>query len=156
MKFFLRVFVCLVLFLPATQVSAEMPPPSYQTLIIESQEGGRHYFNVELAITPKQQQKGLMFRKSMPDDYGMMFFFGQESDQFFWMKNTLIPLDMIFIKKNGVIHHIHENAEPHSLERIGSNGPISAVLEVNGGLTSRLGLKPGDRVYHSFFEAVPD
>ena len=156
MKLFLKIFVCLVLFLPAAQVSAEMPPPPYQTLIIESQEGAKHYFDVELAITPRQQQKGLMFRKSMPDDYGMMFFFGQESDQFFWMKNTLIPLDMIFIKKSGVIHHIHENAEPHSLKRIGSNGPVSAVLEVNGGLTRKLGIKPGDQVNHNFFNVAAD
>lgn len=154
MKPIVKILLCFLLFLPAAKVHAD--GLSYQPLVVETQNGQKHHFDIELALTPKQQQMGLMFRKSMPDDYGMMFFFGQESAQFFWMKNTLIPLDMIFIKKDGRIHHIHKNAVPHSLKRIGSNGPISAVLEVNGGLTSRLGIKPGDQVYHSFFEPTSD
>ena len=67
------------------------------------------------------------------------------------MKNTLIPLDMVFIKKNGVVHHVHHNAQPHDMTPAPSNGPVAAVLEINGGLSQKLGIGPGDQVLHSFF-----
>jgi uncharacterized membrane protein (UPF0127 family) len=120
-------------------------------LSIVSADGTGHVFSVELALTPQQQAYGLMNRTSMPQDHGMLFVFGDEAERGFWMKNTLIPLDMVFIKKNGVIHHIHENAIPHDLTTNYSKGPVMAVLELNGGTSARLNIKPGDVVKHAVF-----
>ena len=77
---------------------------------------------------------------------------GGESERRFWMKNTLIPLDIIFIKADGKIHHIHENAVPHDLTGIPSKGPVAAVLEINGGLSQTWGLAAGDKVMHPYFK----
>lgn len=119
---------------------------------ITSADGVVHEFKVELALTPEQQEMGLMHRESMPEDSGMLFVFGDEKERAFYMKNTLIPLDMIFIKKNGVIGYIHENAIPHDLTSILSNGKAYAVLEINGGVSSKRGIKAGDVVKGSYFE----
>lgn len=108
-------------------------------------------FVVELALTPSEMQKGLMGRESMPSNAGMLFFFGDEAERGFYMKNTLIPLDMIFIRKNGLIHAIHEKAKPHDETTIYSKGPVAAVLELNGGAAAKYGLKPGQQVHHAFF-----
>ena len=109
------------------------------------------HFDIELALNRAQQSQGLMNRTNMAEDAGMLFVFPDEAERGFWMKNTLIPLDMIFIKANGVIHHIHENAVPHDLTSIKSNGPVMAVLEINGGLSQKLNIKVGDSVNHPFF-----
>lgn len=108
---------------------------------------GPQNFNVELAVTPEQRMRGLMFRKELAPDAGMLFDFGSESDRAsMWMKNTYIPLDMLFIKADGEIESIAERTIPHSLEPISSRGPVRYVLEVNGGTSARLGIKPGDRM----------
>ncbi|MCI5059520.1 MAG: DUF192 domain-containing protein, partial [Alphaproteobacteria bacterium] len=97
--------------------------------------------------------KGLMHRTELPENAGMLFWFGgREQERRFWMKNTLIPLDMLFIKANGTIHHIHENAVPHDLTGISSKGPVAAVLEINGGLSQTWVLAAGDRVVHPYFK----
>lgn len=114
--------------------------------------GETHSFKVEVVTTPEDQAKGLMFRESMPEDEGMLFYFGDEAERGFWMKNTLIPLDMIFIKSDGTIHRIHENAIPHDLTSVASFGKVSAVLEVNGGISRKLGFKAGDQVKHAVFK----
>ena len=89
----------------------------------------------------------------MAENHGMLFYFGgEEAGRRFWMKNTLIPLDMIFIKADGTIHHIHENAIPKDLTGVPSNGPVAAVLEINGGVSRKLELQKGDKVKHRFFE----
>lgn len=120
-------------------------------VIIDNGECGGVGFNVELALTAEQQMQGLMNRTSMEDTAGMLFIFNDEKERGFWMKNTLIPLDMIFIKKDGVIHHIHENAQPNDLTSIKSQGPVMAVLEVNGGIADKLNIKEGDIIHHPFF-----
>jgi uncharacterized membrane protein (UPF0127 family) len=107
---------------------------------------GKHRFTVELALTPEQMSQGLMFRRQLAPDAGMLFDYGRNQPASFWMKNTLIPLDMLFIAGDGKIAAIHERAVPLSLEPITSPVPVRAVLELNGGTASRLGLKPGDRV----------
>src|SRR3546814_16230541 len=89
-----------------------------------------------------------MFRQSMAPDAGMLFDFGQEQMASFWMRNTLIPLDMLFIKADGTILNIHQRAIPHDETGITSEGPVRAVLELNGGPASRLGTRPGARVRH--------
>jgi uncharacterized membrane protein (UPF0127 family) len=112
---------------------------------------GPHSFSVEVMRTPEQLEKGLMFRRYMPDDRGMLFDFKTEQPVQFWMKNTYLPLDMIFISKAGKIVSIRENAEPLSEKLIASGGPVVAVLEVNAGTAARIHAKPGDSVRASLF-----
>ncbi len=108
-------------------------------------------FTVELALTPEQHAKGLMFRTELPERHGMLFDFGYEQPVTFWMRNTLIPLDMLFIGGDGVIRHLHERATPLSEEPIPSRGPVRAVLEIAGGSARRFGITVGDRVVHRIF-----
>ena len=112
---------------------------------------GVHVFAVEMAETEAQREKGLMFRKSLPEGQGMLFNFHQEQPVSFWMRNTYIPLDMIFIRADGRVLHIVENAEPLSERMIPSGGPVLAVLEVIGGTARKLSMAPGDRVAHPIF-----
>jgi uncharacterized membrane protein (UPF0127 family) len=113
--------------------------------------GGRRHFTVELAATEDQQVQGLMFRRTLAADAGMLFLYSDDHEIQMWMKNTLIPLDMIFIQADGTVSHIAERAVPRSLEIIPSEGPARAVLEVNGGTAARLGIKPGDHVLYPAF-----
>jgi uncharacterized membrane protein (UPF0127 family) len=113
---------------------------------------GSHVFNVEIADNEVKREVGLMYRRYMPENRGMLFDFKEEAPVSFWMKNTYIPLDMIFISRQGVVKKIVENAEPLSETPIPSGGPVLGVLEINGGLAARLGVKPGDRVAHPIFK----
>lgn len=99
-----------------------------------------HKFNVEVARTAEEQQQGLMFRTSLPADGGMIFPFEKPRIASFWMKNTLIPLDMIFVRADGSIDRIAENTIPESLEPVVSGGDVAAVLELAGGTSARLGI----------------
>lgn len=108
-------------------------------------------FDVEMALTEPQREHGLMFRKTLGPYEGMLFDFYHDQKVSFWMKNTLIPLDMIFIAGDGVIKHIYANAKPLSTDTIPSEYPVRAVLEINGGTAGLLGIKPGDKVKHSIF-----
>ena len=108
--------------------------------------GKTHRFTVEVARTPEQQQTGLMNRNSLAPDHGMIFPYNPPQSVAFWMKNTLIPLDLIFVAPGGKILRIEENAVPYSLDQIPSGGPIEAVLEVAGGRSAELKLKAGDQV----------
>jgi uncharacterized membrane protein (UPF0127 family) len=112
---------------------------------------GPHRFSVEVMRTPEQLEKGLMFRRYMPDDRGMLFDFRMEQPVQFWMKNTYLPLDMFFISKAGKIVSIKENAEPLSETLIPSGAPVQGVLEVNAGTAARIHAKPGDSVRASIF-----
>ncbi len=124
-------------------------------LVIVKQDGTRETFRTEIAQKPIDIEIGLMHRKQMDSDAGMLFYFGGgEGEVNFWMKNTLIPLDMLFIRADGTIVHLHENAVPQSLERIPSRFPVAAVLELNGGEIAKRGFKAGDKVEHRFFHAA--
>ena len=112
---------------------------------------GVQVFGVEMAVTPEQQAKGLMFRRELPEKQGMLFDFHREQPTAFWMKNTYIPLDMIFIRADGRILRIAENTKPLSEDMVPSGGPVRAVLEVIGGTAKKLGIAPGDRVKHPIF-----
>ena len=125
-------------------------PAPLQTLEIVSKTGV-HVFAVEIADSPATREKGLMFRKNLPAGQGMLFDFKHEQDVAFWMKNTYIPLDMIFISGNGRIVRIVRNTTPLSPALIPSGGPVRAVLEVIGGTAERLGIAPGDGVAFSIF-----
>ena len=140
-----------VIMLLAALPAAALETFGRSTLTIETAAGGRYRFDVELAETPAQQAQGLMFREKMAADAGMLFVYDRPQPASFWMKNTLIPLDMIFIGADGRVVNIHERAVPHSLDAIPSAGPVKAILEINGGMSSRLGIRPGDRVVHPVF-----
>ena len=109
---------------------------------------GAHRFRVELALRPEQQRQGLQHRPFLAEDAGMLFVYDQPGPISMWMLNTLIPLDMIFIGANGRIVNIAERTRPKSLVTIPSAGPALAVLEVLGGTSARLGIRPGERVIH--------
>lgn len=118
-----------------------------EPLTIETKAGQKHVFSAELALDDGQRQQGLMLRREMAADSGMLFDFVNARDISMWMHNTLIPLDMLFIRDDGTITHIHENATPQSDAIISSRGPVKYVLELNGGRTRALGIKPGDKVF---------
>jgi uncharacterized membrane protein (UPF0127 family) len=108
-------------------------------------------FEVELATNDAERARGLMFRKQLGAYDGMLFDFYQEMPVSFWMKNTLIPLDMVFIAGDGTIKSVHANAVPMSTDAIPSGAAVRAVLEINGGSAALLGIKPGDKVKHPIF-----
>jgi uncharacterized protein len=113
---------------------------------------GSHSFSVEIANTEPSREIGLMNRRFMPADRGMLFEFPVEEPLAFWMKNTYIPLDMIFIRHDGTVVGIAANAEPLSETTIPSGAPANGVLEVNGGVAASIGLQPGDKVRHPYFK----
>lgn len=120
------------------------------TLVVETAGGSRHKFTVELALTLQQQARGLMYREHMDDDRGMLFLYEVEQPLSFWMMNTLIPLDIIFIDEKGVIINI-QHGKPRNTTPLPSSRPALAVLELNGGLCARLGIRAGDRLLHPAF-----
>jgi len=122
-------------------------------LTIQTQAGQTLKFNIELAISPAQQAQGLMNRQSMPLESGMLFIFPDSAERRFWMKNTFIPLDIIYVRANGIIHHIHRNAVPLDLTGIPSKGPVMAVFEINAGLSNKLGIRAGDKIIHPAFKS---
>jgi uncharacterized membrane protein (UPF0127 family) len=118
-----------------------------------STQSGTHRFMVEFADTPERRAVGLMHRQSMAADHGMLFDFKVDAPVAMWMRNTRIPLDMLFIARDGRIVNIAERAVPFSETTIPSKGPVRGVLELNGGTAARLGIKAGDRVTHPMFKA---
>jgi uncharacterized membrane protein (UPF0127 family) len=117
--------------------------------------GELRVFKIEIAKSPQEQAVGLMFRTELADDSGMLFHNKAEREITMWMRNTYIPLDMLFIRANGKIHHIVANTEPHSENIISSNGQVAAVLEIPGGVARRLGITVGDVVHHPLFGTSP-
>jgi uncharacterized protein len=130
--------------------SASLHAQSFEPLAIVG-GSGRHAFQVEVARNDADRAQGLMFRRNLAPDRGMLFDFVRVQPISMWMQNTYIPLDMIFIRADGTIARVAENAEPLSTRTIPSGEPVLAVLEVPGGTAARLGIKPGDRVEHSLF-----
>ena len=117
-----------------------------QVQLTIASSGKKHRFTVEVARTPEEQAQGLMFRQSLDPDRGMIFPFDPPRDASFWMKNTLIPLDMVFIRADGSIANIAANTVPLSLQPVSSEGEVAAVLEIAGGRSAELGIRPGDKV----------
>jgi len=116
------------------------------TVAISTESGREVVFYVEVADTPAKRELGLQYRRELGDDRGMLFLFASESRQTFWMKNTPIPLDMIFINRDRKIVGVVEQAVPYSLESRSVGAPSQYVLEINGGLAKRHGIKAGDSV----------
>jgi len=125
--------------------------PETQTLSIDAGKGTKT-FQVEVVREEKDRNRGLMYRRHMAADHGMLFDYDPPVDIAFWMKNTYIPLDIIFVGADARIIRIEENATPLSLAHIPSGGPARGVLEINGGLSAKLGIGPGNLVHHALFQ----
>jgi uncharacterized membrane protein (UPF0127 family) len=156
-----RTLIAGLALLPAVAALAQTPGPTaaqpvlpMEKLVIVTSDGQRHTFNVEVATTPEQQETGLMFRPSVPADGGMLFDWGMVRDSTMWMRNTIAPLDMLFINPNGTIRHIAENTTPQSLAMIPSGGAVRATLELAAGTAARLHLRVGDKVEQRVFGNV--
>ncbi|MDQ0457247.1 DUF192 domain-containing protein [Rhizobium paknamense] len=114
--------------------------------MIQDTSGGRHVLQLEYALSASERAQGLMNRKTLPPDHGMIFDFGESREVMMWMKNTPLPLDMLFIDEKGVIRHIAANTTPFSEDIIPSSGSVRYVIELNGGRAAALGIQPGSRV----------
>ncbi|MCF3639063.1 DUF192 domain-containing protein [Rhizobium sp. TRM95111] len=125
-----------------------------ERITVTTKDGKVHQFDVELAVTPRQREQGLMNRREMAADRGMLFAFGETRQVLMWMKNTYLPLDMLFIGKDGRIRTIRENAEPLSEAIIDSKVPVDFVLELNGGTAKALGIRNGNRVDSPLIERM--
>jgi len=130
--------------------SGRLGAAELQTLTVASKTG-THEFTVEMALTEAEKARGLMFRRALPEGRGMLFDFIREQEVSFWMKDTPISLDIIFIRADGRIRRIASNTQPQSERPIPSRGPVRAVLEVIAGTAKKLGIAPGDRVMHPIF-----
>jgi uncharacterized membrane protein (UPF0127 family) len=129
------------------EAGLERSPAGLEQMPLTIRSSGRaHRFTVEVARTPQEQAQGLMFRQSLADDRGMLFPYNEPQPVSFWMKNTYIPLDIIFIRPDRTIARVAENSVPLSLDPVPSLEPVSAVLEVRGGLAAELGIRAGDRM----------
>jgi uncharacterized protein len=124
------------------------------TLTLETATGP-HQFNVEVASTPQERERGLMLRPSLPAESGMLFLYETPQPIAMWMKNTIIPLDMIFIDAWGKVNRIESSTEPFSLDPIPSDGDVIGILEVNAGVAEKIGLKTGDKVIYPGLGETP-
>jgi hypothetical protein len=131
-----------------TKAQPELPK---EKLVIVTHDGKQHVFNVEMAVKDDQQTIGEMFRTKVPEDGGMLFDWGYPRESQMWMRNTLVPLDMVFINADGTIRAIAENTTPRSLAVIDSRGPVRATLELAGGVTAKLDIRVGDTVKQRIF-----
>src|SRR5689334_20340808 len=147
----MRVLVRISFVIIALWVSVGPTRPAGQQTIEIATRSGVHSFAVEIADNEAEREKGLMYRKELPEGRGMLFDFHRDQEVSFWMQNTYISLDMIFIRGDGQILRIAENTEPLSTRLIPSGGPVRAVLEVIGGTARKLGIAPGDRVASPIF-----
>jgi uncharacterized membrane protein (UPF0127 family) len=143
-------------------VMAQAPDPTgpqpelpKEKLVIVSHDGKQHVFNVEMALTQDQQTVGEMFRPNVPEDGGMLFDWGNAHESQMWMRNTLVPLDMVFINADGTIRSIAEDTTPRSLAVIDSRGPVRATLELAAGVTAKLDIRVGDTVKQRIFGNAP-
>lgn len=131
----------------ATQAASVHPESGLQVIdLVVATSAGPRRFRVEVAATPQEQQRGLMFRTQMGPDEGMIFPLAQVRMASFWMRNTVIPLDIIFIGPDNKIINIAANTVPYSESPVPSEAPAKAVLELNGGRAAELGIAPGDLV----------
>jgi uncharacterized membrane protein (UPF0127 family) len=152
-RLLLALLAIVPLYAQAQLVNPTGPQPDLpkEKLVIVTRDGVQHVFNVEMALTSDQQTVGLMFRPSVPADGGMLFDWGAPRESTMWMRNTISPLDMVFINADGTIRSIVENTVPQSLAIIDSRGPVRATLELAAGTTARLNIRVGDKVEQRLF-----
>jgi uncharacterized protein len=132
--------------------SAQAKDPELEALSVTTVSGSVINYRIEVAKTPAQMQRGLMFRDSMPADQGMLFIYVPARPARMWMKNTILSLDMLFVDEDGIIINVAENTTPYSVDTISSAGPVRAVIELNAGQVATNGIAAGDRVTHPLFE----
>jgi uncharacterized protein len=147
----LRFLIALLIIVSVAPVSAACRKDSVQL----RGSWGETHFNVEIADTPETRSRGLMFREIMPRGDGMLFVYEEPRRSSFWMKNTLIPLDMLFVDQSGTITRIHHQAIPGNLTSIDGGDQVFAVLEINGGLAKRYGISVGSQMQHDVFPDGP-
>ncbi|UOM34855.1 DUF192 domain-containing protein [Acuticoccus sp. I52.16.1] len=134
---------------PAANASTAAATPAVAANMLVAETGsGAHTFTIEIADDPIERARGLMFRQQMAHDAGMLFIFADESERAFWMKNTILPLDIVYADASGTVVSIAKATTPFSTESIPSDGPAQFVLELNAGVADQIGLKPGDRLVH--------
>ena len=157
-----RALLATLIALPLAYAWAQRPEPTgpqptlpTEKLVIVTKAGKSHSFTIEMALTPEQQEVGEMFRPTVPEDSGMLFDWGSARESQMWMKNTLAPLDMVFINADGTIRSIAENTVPRSLATVDSRGPVRATLELAAGVTAKLDIRVGDKVQHRIFGTQP-
>jgi len=156
-----RHFLALLALAPVVARAQDKEPTGPQPelpkekLVITTGDGVQHVFDVEMALKPAQQITGLMFRTSVPPDGGMLFDWGVPRDSQMWMKNTLVPLDMVFIGQDGTVRAIAEDTVPESLAVIDSRVPVRATLELAAGTTARLNIRVGDKIAQRIFGNAP-
>ncbi len=140
---------------PARAAGTPQPPLPLQPLTIVAAGGVRHLFEVEVTRTAAEERTGLMFRRHLAADHGMLFPLPAPEVAKMWMKHTLIPLDMVFIDAHGIVVHIAEDTVPHSLRIVSTPHPVLATLELQGGITAKLGITVGDKVLFPLFHTAP-
>jgi uncharacterized protein len=150
-------------FLPAALAAFALSYTTYAAAIVCDPgkieiitDQGNQTFSIEIADEPQEQARGLMFRPSMPTEAGMLFIFDQPRPANFWMRNTMIPLDMIFIDDTGKVDSVAERSDTYSEQVSSSKRDVRAVLEINGGLSRQMGIGPGTQVIHQAFENAPE
>lgn len=137
---------------PALAQTAAQPELPKETLTVVTADKVRHDFQVEMALTSQQQEVGLMFRPTVAEDGGMLFDWGRAQESNMWMRNTVAPLDMLFINADGTIRRVVHDTVPQSLAVIESRGPVRATLELRAGTAARLGIHAGDKVEAPVFK----
>lgn len=156
-RFFARLAACALVLVAldggALRAESQAPAqvteaPSHDGVAILLTDSGTHRFTVEIADDPIERARGLMFREEMARDHGMLFDFAGEDHRAFWMMNTPLPLDIIFIRGDGTVDSIAADTTPFSTDSIPSDGPARFVLEVNAGVAADIGLAPGDHLLH--------
>ncbi|MDE2364725.1 MAG: DUF192 domain-containing protein [Hyphomicrobiales bacterium] len=145
---FRNIALALFAFVLAASPARAAPDLEKLTFVTKS---GEHAFSVEVMRTPAEHERGLMFRRYLPPDRGMLFDFGKDEAVQMWMKNTYIPLDMVFVGKDGRVVSIAANTEPFSERTIPSGGPVTGVVELNAGAAAKINLQAGDMVRHPMF-----
>lgn len=145
------IYLSLLIAAAPAVVTAPAATPA-EEVVVETAAGKKEKFSVEVVRDEKARNRGLMFRHEMADGHGMLFDYDPPQQISFWMKNTFIPLDIIFVGADGRIINIAEKTTPLSLERLHADGKARGVLEINGGLSAKLGIKAGDKVRHPIFE----
>jgi uncharacterized membrane protein (UPF0127 family) len=138
---------------PVRAGEAPMILPTDPTPLVVDGANGPHSFSIEIANTPQEQEQGLMYRRSMPDDHGMLFAFDQSEPLAFWMKNTPMPLDLVFVSSRGEVRAVRQGT-PFSTDIISPNEPVRFVLELKAGIAEKAGISDGVVMRHPVIEAA--